>query len=140
MKKIAAILTAILLLCAISVSADVTETITFAWEQDDTTNLAEWRLYWSDVAGGPYDEQEIAIIEYIPGTGPTHQGPATATVVGEQGTHVTKYFVLVACGNIPQEDGNTAYMCSEDSNEVSYDFWIPAGMFSVPVDFRIIAQ
>jgi hypothetical protein len=121
-------------------AADVTETVTFEWDQTDTTNLKEWRLYWADVAGGPYDTQEVALIPFDGSAGPTYSSPADATVTGPQGTHVTKFFVLVACGDIPQEDGTTAYKCSENSNEVSHAFWIPAGQFSVPVQFKIVAQ
>ena len=128
----------VLLFFGIVYAADVTETVTFAWEQDNTINLKEWRLYWGDAAGGPYDTQEVTIIVYDGSAGPTYEGPADATVSGPQGTHVTKYFVLVACGDIPQDDGTTLYECSENSNEVPHDFWIPAGQFSVPVQFRII--
>lgn len=129
----------VLLFAGAVYAADVTETVTFAWEQADTSNLKEWRLYWSDVAGGPYDTQEVTIIAYDGSAGPTYEGPADATVSGPPGTTVTKYFVLVACGDIPKEDGTTEYLCSENSNEVAHGFWIPPGQFSVPVQFRILA-
>ena len=124
-----------------SMAEDLTETLTFEWDQEDTTNLKDWRLYWSDNAGGPYDEKEVAIIAYNPSDpGPTYSSPAAASVSGPQGSTVTKYFVLVACGDIPQPDQTTKYECSENSNEVSYNFWIPAGQFSIPIKFKIVVQ
>lgn len=129
-----------LLFVPFAISADKVETLTFEWDQEDTTNLKEWRLYWSDTAGGPYEETPVAVISYTGGVGPTFEGDATASVVGEQGSTVTKHFVLVACGDIPQEGGGTVYECSENSNEVAYNFWIPAGRFSVPINFRILAE
>lgn len=115
------------------------ETLTFEWNQTDKTNLKEWRLYWSGNSGGPYDQQEVAIIQYDgSGSGPFTNDVTPPDVTGPQGTNVTKYFVLIACGDIPTQFGTTEYKCSENSNEVSHDFWIPAGMFSVPVQFRII--
>lgn len=117
---------------------EITKTLTFQWEQHDKTNLKEWRLYWSESAGGPYDSTPIAVIPYDPASpGPTYQSPADAKITGTQATHIVKYFVLVACGDIPQADGSTKYGCSDNSNEVSYDFWIPAGKFSVPIKFLI---
>lgn len=113
------------------------ETLTFQWNQPDATNLKEWRLYWSDSVGGPYDIQEIAVIPYSGGEGPFTTS-ATPEVSGQQATFVKKYFVLVACGDLPQSDGTTKYECSENSNEVSHDFWIPAGKFSVPIQFEIV--
>lgn len=141
MKKV--ILTVICLLAMVGFSkvyaSDLTETLTFAWEQEDTTNLKEWKIFWGDASGGPY--VEAAIIAYDPtATGPTYSSPADLVVTGKQGSTVKKYFVMVACGDIPQADGTTKYLCSEDSNEIFNDFWIPAGMFSVPVQFQIQAK
>lgn len=131
----------VLLLTVLSVSFAFAETLTFQWNQDNTTNLKEWRLYWSDSPNGPYDVQEVAIIPYTASGGPVYTSPVTpAEVSGEQGTFVKKYFVLVACGDLPQPDGTTEYECSENSNEVTHDFWIPAGKFSVPVEFQIITM
>ena len=130
--------TIFLLFSWVAFAADTTETLTFEWDQTDTTNLKEWRLYWGDAAGGPYDTQEVAVIPFDGSAGPTYSSPADATVSGPQGTHVTKYFVLVACGDIPQNDGTTNYECSTNSNEVSHAFWIPAGQFSVPIQFKIV--
>lgn len=141
MKKLCLIMILLFGLAVFSASAaDLTETVTFEWDQEDTTNLKEWRLYWGDAPGGPYAEQEVALIPYPGSGGPSYSSPAEATVSGEQGSTVTKHFVLVACGDIPQEGGGTAYSCSENSNEVSHGFFIPAGRFSVPVNFKVIAQ
>jgi hypothetical protein len=138
MKK----LTMIMVICFLAIAsfAWATETskiLTFEWAQEDTTNLKEWKLLWGDSSGG--DFTEIATIAYDSGVaGPIYSSPETVNVVGDQGTHVLKYFVLRACGDVPQEEGGTEYLCSENSNEVSENFWIPAGRFSVPINFKII--
>ena len=121
-----------LVLCS-SVSAEI---LTFEWNQADLTNLKEWKLFWGDASGGPYTE--LSVIAYDESPGPIYSSPADAPVTGDQGTTVTKYFVLIACGDVPQEGGGAEYMCSADSNEVSHGFWIPAGMFSVPFNFQIV--
>ncbi len=120
-------------------SADeIAETLTFAWEQPgDKELLKNWRLYWSEVADGPYETEPVVIIPYTGGPGPTFSSPALAKVEGEQGTTVKKFFVLVACGDIPQPTGGTKYECTGNSNEVNYDFWIPVGKFEIPVKFEI---
>jgi len=140
MKKLfAAIIVVFFILTGMCWAADTTETLTFQWEQTDTTNLKEWRLYWSEAVGGPYNVDPVAIISYDPNdAGPTYTSSANAPVSGNPGTIVKKYFVLVACGDLPQSDGTTKYECSGNSNEVSHDFWIPAGKFSVPVQFTIV--
>ena len=120
-------------------AAEKVQTITAQWEQTDTTNLKEWKIFWSDTSGGPYTE--ILVITYDPtSTGPTYSSPTTVQVIGNPATTVKKYFVMIACGDIPQEDGTTKYECSENSNEPSVDFWIPAGRFSVPLTFEMIAN
>jgi len=120
-------------------SVGFAETLTFEWTQEDTTNLKEWKLFWSEVSGGPYTE--IAVITYDSAAGgPIYNSSQDIVVTGDQATHVMKYFVLIACGDIPQSDGSTKYLCSEDSNEVSHDFWISAGQFSVPINFKIVVQ
>jgi len=140
MKKLFGLVLVLMLVFSVNVlAAETTETLTFEWTQEDTTNLKEWKLFWSDVAGGSYTE--IAVITYNPeNEGPVHTGVEEILVTGDQATYVKKYFVLRACGDIPQPDGTATYLCSEDSNEVSHDFWIPAGVFSVPVQFKMIKQ
>lgn len=142
MKKLLIVLLATLFLALpLAVSgAEVTETLIFEWRMEDITNLTEWRLFWSDTSGGPYIE--VATIPYDPEVpGPVYSSAETPpAVTGDQGTTVTKYFVLVSCGDIPQQDGTSEYLCSGDSNEVSHGFWIPAGMFSVPLEFKIRAN
>lgn len=114
-------------------------TIRAEWSMSDTTNLKEWKLFWSDTTGGPYTE--IMVIPYDPNsTGPLYTSPASVDVTGSPASTVRKYFVMIACGDIPQQDGSTKYLCSEDSNEATYDFWIPAGQFSVPLNFEVKAQ
>lgn len=136
--KILTILLSIMLLSSIAVIAD-SYTVTAQWDQSDTTNLKEWKLFWSDTSGGPYTE--IMVIPYDPAAGgPTYTSPASVDVTGPQGTMVKKYFVMIACGDIPQADSTTKYECSVDSNQAEYDFWIPAGKFSIPLNFEIKAQ
>lgn len=138
MKKLLFIFGLVLVFVFVSIAwADSTvKTLTFEWTQEDTTNLKEWKLFWSDTSGGEYTEAATIIYDpEIPG--PVYTSPEILTVSGEQGTHVLKYFVLRACGDVPTESGGTEYKCSGDSNEVSHKFWIPAGMFSVPINFSI---
>jgi hypothetical protein len=139
MKKLFGLVLVLMFVFSVNVlAAETTKTITFGWTQEDTTNLKEWKIFWSDTAGGPYTE--VAIIPYNSGeAGPEYTGSKNMNVSGNQGTHVTKYFIVRACGDIPQEDGTVAYSCSADSNEVSYAFWVPAGTFSIPLEFKIMA-
>ena len=142
MKKVLFLLIAALVcLAPVMVQAEgTTKTLTFEWTMNDTTNLKEWVLKWSETAGGPYDVEPAAVIAYDPSApGPVYSSPEVINVTGDTATHVIKYFVLVACGDVPQADGSKKYMCSGNSNEVSWDFWIPAGQFSVPVQFNIKA-
>ncbi len=92
-----------LVLCS-SVSAEI---LTFEWNQADLTNLKEWKLFWGDASGGPYTE--LSVIAYDESPGPIYSSPADAPVTGDQGTTVTKYFVLIACGDVPQEGGGAEY-------------------------------
>ena len=141
MKKLLVLVLSVLLLALAvqSFAESATEVVTFGWTQEDVTNLKEWDLMWSDTAGGPY--VSVTKISYdASNPAGDFTSPATATVNGEQGTNVVKYFIMKACGDIPQADNTTVYECSAPSNEISYSFWIPAGKFSVPVQFRVIAQ
>lgn len=115
---------------------DVTEQLTFEWRMEDTTNLKEWKLLWNETPGGPYEK--VAVIPYDPNDpGPVYSNETSTMVTGDQATHIMKYFVMIACGDIPQSDGALEYSCSDNSNEVFHNFWIPAGMFSIPIDFQI---
>ena len=141
MKLLKAILVFIIgfsLFIGVSIVQAESYTVTAQWEQQDTTNLKEWKLFWSETSGGPY--VEIMIIPYSGSGGPIYTSPASVSVNGNQGTTVTKYFVMIACGDIPVETGGTEYKCSDDSNEASYNFWVPAGQFSVPLNFQIVAE
>jgi len=135
MKKLLLVLAIITLFFGFAVADDTTKTLTFEWTQTDTVNLKEWKLLWSDTSGGEF--VEVATIPYDSEVlGPVYTGSETINVTGKQGTYVLKYFILRACGDIPMKEG-TEYICSENSNEVSYNFWIPAGVFSVPINFTI---
>ena len=141
MKKLIQILVVIsMVFFSVSLFADTaTQTLTFQWEQPGSlTYLKEWKIYWSDKQGGPYDTQEIATIPYSGTPATTYTAAESPVVSGNPGTTVTKYFVIIACGDIPQQDGSTKYECSDNSNEVSHGFWIPVGQFQAPVKFQII--
>jgi len=133
MKKVFIYLSIVFLLLVGVASA---ETVTFQWNQTDLTSLKEWKLFWSGTHGGPY--VELATIAYDGSSKPLYTSPAEVPVTGNPATNVIKYFVLIACGDIPQADGSNKYMCSADSNEANHSFWIPAGMFSVPLNFDIV--
>ena len=117
---------------------DLIETITFEWDDPNEAGAVKnFEMYWGVTAGGPYTK--LVVIPYA------LTSPVQATVTGPGGSTQTRFFVLTACGDMPQEGGGTEYRCSETdddppkmafSNEVSHDFWIPVGSFSVPVQFR----
>jgi len=111
------------------------KTLTFAWDEPaDLAKIKEWKIFIAEIAGGPYTE--IAVVP----KNDTFQAPATADIIGDPGTTETRFFVMIACGDNPVEAGGTEYACSANSNEISHNFWIPANEFSVPINFRIMAQ
>lgn len=124
---------------AIAHAKDLTEKKTFVWSAGsnwETQTPTQFELYWGVVAGGPYTL--LATVSYEQATAPPEFSSAVeAVVTGNPGTEETRYFVLAACGDVPQQDGTTIYECSDNSNEVSYTFWIPADQFSIPGNFRI---
>ena len=138
MKKLTSIVLTLLLcvfLGSAVVNADPTvETVTFAWDQTDRTFLQDWEMHWGDAAGGPY--VLLATLEYTGADQDNFEGDVIATLVGPAATTITRYFVLLACGDVPQEDETVARECSQPSNEVSHAFWIPFGGFQVPIQFR----
>lgn len=137
--KIVALVLALLLVAPIAFADTVTKTLTFQWEYNNPPSyLKDFKIYWSETAGGPYDTTPVSTIPYTGQPGPTFTGDASQPVTGNPGTIVTKYFVCIACGDVPQQDGTTKYLCSDNSNEVSYDFWIPAAGFTAPITFQII--
>jgi hypothetical protein len=140
MKKTLVILLGLFLFAAPALCDEMSKTLIFQWDQDSESlvNLTQWELHWGAAAGGPYTN--LTNIGYDGTASTTFESPATAVVTGQPGTNETRYFVLKACGDIPQEDGSTIYDCSGWSNEVPYDFWIPATGFSAPVQFRIAPQ
>lgn len=65
--------------------------ITFTWKQGDIERVKEWKLYVSEITGGPY--ADLALIEYTGSGGPQYSTTESMTVpVGEMKTF---YFVLV---------------------------------------------
>jgi len=140
MKKVFVLVLAILFVIGVAAWADqTTETLTFQWDQPNLTNVKEWKIYWGDTSGGPYDTIPVATVAYTGGAGP-FEAVGNPVVTGDSATTVKKYFVAVACGDVPQADGSTKYECSADSDEISHDFWIPFGGFEAPVTFKIIAN
>jgi len=122
-------------------AAEKVETLTFAWDHvsaEGGVAVVNWQMEWGVTAGGPYTK--LVDIPYAATTGASYESPVQAVVTGQPGTHETRYFILRACGDVPIEGGGTEYQCSDPSNEVSYNFWIPAGGYSAPVQFRILPQ
>ena len=140
-KKILVLTALMLFAFCINAGADEkTETLTFEWEQTSVEYLTQWEMHWGNAAGGPYES--LVVLPYNAGDpAGTFSSPVEAVVTGQPATTETRYFVLRACGDVPIDAGQTEYQCSDFSNEVSYNFWIPvAGKFSVPIQFRIKAQ
>jgi hypothetical protein len=133
MKK--GIYIAIFILMLVANAFAIEETVTFEWDPHPQIDLiTNFELFWSDQSGGPY--VQLAVIAKADAIDNTK--PVQATVTGTPATKVTRHFVLKACGDLAQEDGTFAYECSGPSNEISYDFWIPAEKFQVPVNFKIV--
>jgi hypothetical protein len=138
MKKIYLIMMILFGLAVFCASAaEVSETVTFAWDHDNPAAVKNFEMHWGVTAGGPY--AELAVIPKS-GAGPGYESPVGAVVTGSPGTTETRFFVLRACGDIPQEGGGTVYECSTWSNEVSHAFWIPAEGYTAPIQFRILPQ
>jgi hypothetical protein len=113
------------------------KTVTFAWDPHDQIDIIKnFELHWANQQGGPYGQ--LAVIAKADAI--DNEEPIQATVTGNPATTVIRYFVLKACGDLPQEDGSTLYECSGPSNEISVDFWIPAEAYKVPVNFRIVPE
>ena len=112
------------------------ETVTFEWTQPNLTYVKHWQIHWSDTENGAYES--IAVVAYNGTPSATYSSEETIEVTGSPATSVTKWFLARACGDVPVEGGSTEYQCSGDSNKVSKAFWIPAGQFSVPLNFEII--
>lgn len=120
-------------------SAEKTETLTFEWEHTaGDVQVKTWEMDWGVIAGGPYTK--LIDIPYADAVGGVYQAPVQAVVTGQPGTHETRYFILKACGDVPQEGGGTAYQCSDPSNEASFAFWIPSTGFSAPIKFTVKPQ
>jgi hypothetical protein len=113
-------------------------TVTFEWEQPgDITDLHSWRLYVSDIPGGPYDDglaffedglgNAVPHIQIMYLGAPEIVYEAIGTVVVPDQAVTDLCFVLKAW----DIDGNS----SDDSNELcqSFDFLNP----SAPFNFRI---
>ena len=103
MKKILNLfLLALLIFSPVALAADLTETLTFEWDiAADQDAIKDWRMKWGTTAGGPY--AELGVIDKAAVTvGSEVSAPVEAVVTGQPGTHETRFFVLVACGDIAQ--------------------------------------
>jgi hypothetical protein len=123
---------------AIAFAAEVTEIRIFAWDQTELTNVTQWEMEWGLTEDGAFALLGTILYDGTPQT--PFRAPLEATVTGPGGTTQTRWFRLRTCGDVPQQDGSTEYLCSTYSNVISSDFWIPAGEFQVPVEFRIIPE
>ena len=138
MKKLISILMVVLFIALAPVLVSAAEiTKTFAWDEPTDLDIIErWELFWSETAGGPYTK----VIEIPKVAGQTvFQAPATVDITGSPGSVQTRYFVLIACGTV-QEAGQPVFKCSANSNEISEAFDIPATVFEIPVNFRILPE
>jgi len=133
MKRVWLVLVALSLLF---VSSAMAETVTFQWTQPDLTYVKHWQIHWSDTENGTYES--IAVVAYNGTPSATYSSEETIVLTGPPATSITKWFLARACGDVPVEGGSTEYKCSGDSNKISKAFWIPAGQFSVPLNFEII--
>jgi len=117
----------------VSHAAEITKT--FAWDEPtDLEAISNWEMHWGVTQGGPY-----AKLIDVPKDG-DYQSPITVDISGTPASNQTRYFVLKACGNMPQPDGSTVYECSGNSNEASFTVWIPANAYEVPINFRIVPE
>ena len=94
--------------------------LTFQWDYEDTSNLTGWNLYYSDTQG-QYDTNNKI---YIPKE-PVNETTQEITITAQQGTKVTKYFVLTAVNDITE---------SGYSNEVAQEFIVP---LDAPFSFKL---
>lgn len=140
MKKIFLLFVAcvFLLSASVTISCAGQNTVTFEWEQPgDISDLQEWRLYVSDVPGGPYDDGQTyledpagtpvdwVVIPYSGVPGATYEAPAIIVVPDAAETNLC--FVV----NAWDTDGNF----SGNSNEVCEDFdFLGPG---IPYNFKI---
>lgn len=129
MKKLLIII-AILLVTSLGFAADFSKSITFAWDQasTDLPNLKEWGLYVMTTAGGA--KPTAISVPYTTGSGP-FTAASTFTVTGNPGTTVRRYFVLDAVSKNLNRSGF--------SNEVFYDFVIPAANVTTPMSLTVTA-
>ena len=111
---------------SVAVTADARdETLTFQWDQDLTSDFAGWKLYTSQISGGPY--VYAATIDFV-----SEQTEYTSDEVIEAPDNqvAVMYFVMRAF--------DTAGNSSADSNEVSheFDFEAPPAPFSFTIVVR----
>lgn len=110
------------------VVTSATQELTLGWDQvaTDFPSLGGWTLFIRATSGGSKESQ--ITIPYTGGTGP-FTSTQTFTVTGEAGSVVRKYFVLDAVS----KNG----IHSDVSNEVFYDFQIPFGNVTVPLNLTV---
>ena len=108
-KKIAIAVLSVLLATSIAFSqtVDKQKTLTFAWEQEISSDFAGWTLYKSNLSGEGYTK--VIDIEYVSGQTQPYEMDVVMTFPDGQENRV--YFVMTA----RDVDGNE----SEFSNEVS---------------------
>ena len=106
------------------------KTLTFQWEQALSDDFAGWRLYKSEVAGGPYVKHGDDILFVF-----EQQTYESAQVFAspDNETHIY-YFVIIAFDTGGNESGY--------SNEVSVqiDFQAPAAPTLFSVTVTVVAQ
>jgi hypothetical protein len=109
-------------------AATATKELVFGYDQpaEDLPSLGGWTLFVRATSGGSKESQ--VSIPYTGGAGP-FTAAQTFTITGEAGSVVRKFFVLDAVS----KNG----MHSDPSNEVFYDFQIPFGNVSTPLNLTV---
>jgi hypothetical protein len=112
-------------------AAIATKELVFGYDQpaEDFPSLGGWTLFVRATSGGSKESQ--VSIPYTGGAGP-FTAAQTFTITGEAGSVVRKYFVLDAVSK------NGTH--SEVSNEVFYDFQIPFGAVTTPLNLTVTVK
>lgn len=95
-------------------AAEKTYHVTLTWEHANPEAVEGWKLYWSEIPGGPYE----AVLDITNDSEPPFTANRDLYVEGEAGSTVQKYFTLTAYN----EHGE-----SDFSEEASCEFIIPVG-------------
>ena len=114
-------------------AANTVDTRIFVWDAGENWDIVApefYKMYWSEAETSTY-----TLLTTFPAA-ESYTSPVEVTLTGKPLTWTTRYFVLVACGNLANEDGSITEQCSAVSNVVAEDFWIPFQGYGKPINFR----